>query len=114
MRCRFHIAHDVELDAVAQAVLVNATDKSGEIGPAVLHAGKTGYIYVHNQADCSLIRYSEPMVDQKGQWMSAEPDEAARSRCRAHVPEPGGASSGRRSRPIRTTAWPMRSTSISR
>ena len=58
--CHFqYIPHDVwDLDAVSPTVLVNAADKSGKMVPAVLHAGKTGYIYVHDRKDCSLIRGS--------------------------------------------------------
>src|ERR1700677_1627221 len=73
--CHFQfIAHDVwDLDAVSPTVLVNAADKSGKMVPAVLHAGKTGYIYVNDRKDCSLIRYSDPMVDQKGRWTLPTP-----------------------------------------
>ena len=73
--CHFqYIAHDVwDLDAVSPTVLVNAADKSGKMVPAVLHAGKTGYVYVHDRKDCSLIRFSEPMVDQKDRWTLPTP-----------------------------------------
>jgi alcohol dehydrogenase (cytochrome c) len=73
--CHFqYIPHDVwDLDAVSPTVLVNAADKSGKMVPAVLHAGKTGYVYVHDRKDCSLIRYSEPMVDQKDRWTLPTP-----------------------------------------
>jgi glucose dehydrogenase len=40
-------------------------DKDGKTVPGVIHAGKTGYVYVHNRDDCSLIRFSEPMVVQE-------------------------------------------------
>jgi PQQ-dependent dehydrogenase (methanol/ethanol family) len=68
--CHFqYVAHDVwDLDAVSPTVLVNARDKSGKMIPAVLHAGKTGYVYVHDRKDCGLIRFSEPMVSQEGRW----------------------------------------------
>ncbi len=68
--CHFqYIPHDVwDLDAVSPTVLVMAADKSGKMIPAVLHAGKTGYIYVHDRKDCSLIRFSDPMVSQEGMW----------------------------------------------
>ena len=36
--------------------------------PGVIHAGKTGYVYVHNRKDCSLIRFSEAMVAQENVW----------------------------------------------
>ena len=69
--CHFqYVPHDVwDLDAVSPTVLVNAADKSGKTVPAVIHAGKTGYVYVHDRKDCSLIRFSEPMVSQKDRWV---------------------------------------------
>ena len=71
LACYFqYIAHDVwDLDATSPTVLVNVKDKSGKTVPGVLHAGKTGYIYVHDRKDCSLIRFSEPMVSQKDRWV---------------------------------------------
>ena len=54
-----------DLDATSPTVLVDVKDKSGKTIPGILHAGKTGYIYVHDRKDCSLIRFSEPMVSQK-------------------------------------------------
>src|SRR5450631_1047467 len=68
--CHFqYIAHDVwDLDAVSPPVLVDVKGKDGKIIPGVIHAGKTGNVYVHNRKDCSLIRFSEPMVDQTGMW----------------------------------------------
>jgi alcohol dehydrogenase (cytochrome c) len=70
LACYFqYIAHDVwDLDATSPTVLVDAKDKNGKTVPAVLHAGKTGYIYVNDRKDCSLIRFSEPMVNQKDRW----------------------------------------------
>jgi alcohol dehydrogenase (cytochrome c) len=68
--CHFqYIAHDVwDLDAVSATVLVDVKDKDGNMVPGVLHAGKTGHIYVHNRKDCSLIRFSEAMVPQENMW----------------------------------------------
>ncbi len=69
--CHFqYIAHDVwDLDAVSPTVLVDVKDKSGKTVPGVLHAGKTGHIYVHDRKDCSLIRFSEAMVPQENMWV---------------------------------------------
>ena len=69
--CHFqYIAHDVwDLDSVSPPVLVDAKDKSGKVIPALLHAGKTGHIYVHDRKDCSLIRFSEAMVPQENMWV---------------------------------------------
>src|SRR5579883_629568 len=76
--CHFqYIAHDVwDLDAVSPAVLVDVKDKSGKTIPGVIHAGKTGHIYVHDRKDCSLIRFSEPMVPQENMWTLPTPQGA--------------------------------------
>lgn len=65
-RCHLqYIPHDVwDLDAVSPAVLADVEDNNGHLVPGVLHAGKSGYIYVHDRRDCHLIRFSEPMVPQ--------------------------------------------------
>ena len=69
--CHFqYIAHDVwDLDAVSPTVLVNVKDKDGKTIPGVIHAGKTGHIYVHDRKDCSLIRFSDAMVPQENMWV---------------------------------------------
>jgi alcohol dehydrogenase (cytochrome c) len=68
--CHFqYIAHDIwDLDAVSPTVLVDVKDASGQLVPGVLHAGKTGHLYVNNRKDCSLIRFSEAMVPQENMW----------------------------------------------
>ncbi len=68
--CHFqYIAHDLwDLNSVSPTVLVDVKDKDGNTVPGVIHAGKTGNVYVHKRDDCSLIRFSEPMVDQTGMW----------------------------------------------
>ena len=68
--CYFqYIAHDVwDLDAASPPVLVNVNDNSGTTIPGVIHAGKTGHIYVHDRKDCSLIRFSAAMVPQENMW----------------------------------------------
>jgi len=69
--CHFqYIAHDVwDLDAVSPAVLVDVKGKDGKTIPGVIHAGKTGHIYVHDRKDCSLIRFSDAMVPQENMWV---------------------------------------------
>jgi PQQ-dependent dehydrogenase (methanol/ethanol family) len=68
--CHFQfIPHDVwDLDDTSPTVLVDAKDKDGNVVPAVIHGGKTGYVYVNDRKDCSLIRFSEPMVSQEGMY----------------------------------------------
>src|SRR5258708_27329208 len=76
--CHFqYIAHDVwDLDAVSPTVLTKVADKSGKMITGVLHAGKTGHIYVHDAKDCSLIRFSEAMIPQENMWVLPTKDGA--------------------------------------
>ena len=69
--CHFqYIPHDVwDLDSVSPTVLVNVKGKDGKTVPGVIHAGKTGHIYVNDRKDCSLIRFSEAMVPQENMWV---------------------------------------------
>ena len=73
--CHFqYVPHDVwDLDAVSPTVLVEAADKDGKTIPAVIHAGKTGYVYVNDRKDCSLVQFSEPMVSQNDRWTLPTP-----------------------------------------
>ena len=68
--CHFqYIPHDVwDMDSVSATVLVDVRDKDGNMVPGVLHAGKTGHLYVNSRKDCSLIRFSEAMVPQENMW----------------------------------------------
>ena len=70
-KCHFqYIAHDVwDLDAVSPVIITRVNDKSGKPVKGLLHGGKTGYVYVHRADDCSLIRFSEPMVSQENRWV---------------------------------------------
>ena len=44
-----YIAHDVwDLDAVSPPIITNVKDKEGRTVKGVLHAGKTGHVYVHD------------------------------------------------------------------
>ena len=69
--CHFqYIAHDVwDLDAVSPTVLVDVKDNNGNVVPAVIHAGKTGHIYVNRRDNCQLVRFSEAMVPQENMWV---------------------------------------------
>ena len=64
-----YISHDVwDLDAVSPPILVDVKDKSGKMIAGVIHAGKTGHVYVHDRRDGSLIRFSDAMVAQENMW----------------------------------------------
>jgi PQQ-dependent dehydrogenase (methanol/ethanol family) len=69
--CHFqYIAHDVwDLDAVSPAIITRVAGRDGRPVKGVLHAGKTGHVYVHDANDCSLIRFSEAMVPQEDMWV---------------------------------------------
>jgi alcohol dehydrogenase (cytochrome c) len=72
-----YIAHDVwDLDAVSPPVITTVAGKDGKPVKGVIHAGKTGYIYVHDAKDCSLIRYSDAMVPQENMWVLPTKDGA--------------------------------------
>ena len=77
-KCHFqYIAHDVwDLNSVSPPILVDAKDKDGKTVPGVIHGGKTGNVYVHKRDDCSLIRFSDAMVDQTGMWTLPTPEGA--------------------------------------
>ncbi len=76
--CHFqYIAHDVwDLDAVSPPIITTVKDKAGKDIKGILHGGKTGYVYVHDADDCSLIRFSEPMVSQENRWVLPTPEGA--------------------------------------
>jgi len=76
--CHFqYIAHDVwDLDSVSPPVLVDVRNNSGQLVSGVIHAGKTGHVYVHDRKDCSLIRFSETMVPQENMWTLPTPQGA--------------------------------------
>jgi PQQ-dependent dehydrogenase (methanol/ethanol family) len=72
-----YIPHDLwDLDAVSPAVLVDVKDKDGKTVPGVIQGGKTGNVYVNNRKDCSLIRFSDPMVAQENMWTLPTPEGA--------------------------------------
>ena len=76
--CHFqYISHDIwDLDAVSPAIIATVAGKDGKPIKGVLHAGKTGHVYVHDAKDCSLIRYSEAMVPQENMWTLPTPEGA--------------------------------------
>ena len=76
--CHFqYIAHDVwDLDAVSPPIITTVADADGNDVKGVLHAGKTGHVYVHDASDCSMIRFSEAMVPQENMWVLPTADGA--------------------------------------
>ena len=77
-QCHFqYIPHDVwDLDAVSPPIITTVADADGNPVKGILHGGKTGYVYVHDAKDCSLIRFSDPMVSQEMRWVLPTPEGA--------------------------------------
>ncbi len=72
-----YIAHDVwDLDAVSPPILTRAKGADGKMVDVVIHAGKTGHIYVHDRASGKLIRFSEAMIPQENMWVLPTKDGA--------------------------------------
>jgi alcohol dehydrogenase (cytochrome c) len=72
-----YVAHDVwDLDAVSPPILTQAKDASGNMVDVVIHAGKTGHVYVHERATGKLIRFSEAMIPQENMWVLPTPQGA--------------------------------------
>jgi alcohol dehydrogenase (cytochrome c) len=64
-----YVPHDVwDLDAVSPPILIDVRDKDGKMIPGVIHAGKTGHVYVHDRATGKLIRFSQAMIPQENMW----------------------------------------------
>jgi alcohol dehydrogenase (cytochrome c) len=58
-----YIPHDVwDLDAVSPPILAKVKGADGKMVDAVIHAGKTGFVYVHDRDTGKLIRRSAAMV----------------------------------------------------
>lgn len=61
-----YLPHDIwDLDAASPPILTQAKNNHGKVVPVVIHAGKTGWVYVHDRVTGKLIRRSEPMIEQK-------------------------------------------------
>ena len=90
--CHFqYIPHDLwDLDATSPTMLMNVKDDSGKTVPAVMEAGKTGYVYVNDRKDCKLIRSSEPMVSQKDRWTLPSPTQPLDSKAARMFPGANG------------------------
>jgi alcohol dehydrogenase (cytochrome c) len=64
-----YIPHDVwDLDSVSATILTQAKDASGKLTDVVIHAGKTGEVYVNDRASGKLIRHSDAMIPQENMY----------------------------------------------
>ncbi len=64
-----YVPHDVwDLDAVSPPMLIDVRDENGKMIPGVVHAGKTGHVYIHDRATGRLIRFSQAMIPQENMW----------------------------------------------
>ncbi len=61
-----YLPHDIwDLDAASPPILTYAKNRHNEIVAVAVHAGKTGWVYVHDLNTGALIRRSETMVEHK-------------------------------------------------
>nr|SAJ59294.1 pqq-dependent alcohol dehydrogenase type 9 [uncultured bacterium] len=69
-----YLPHDVwDLDAASPPILTTAKDAQGKDIAVAVHAGKTGWVYVHDRKTGALIRRSDPMVEQKNLFARPTP-----------------------------------------
>ncbi|TCG04833.1 quinonprotein alcohol dehydrogenase [Paraburkholderia steynii] len=72
-----YVPHDVwDLDAVSPPILIDVRDKNGKMVPGIIHAGKTGHVYVHDRGTGQLIRFSQAMIPQENMWTLPTPEGA--------------------------------------
>jgi PQQ-dependent dehydrogenase (methanol/ethanol family) len=61
-----YLPHDVwDLDSTSPPILTRAKDNDGQWVDAVVHGGKTGWVYINRRDNGELIRRSDPMVEHK-------------------------------------------------
>lgn len=69
-----YIPHDIwDTDATSPAILTDVAGKFGGRIPGVLHVGKSGYLYVHDARDCSLVRFT-PVSEHVNMWSKPTPE----------------------------------------
>ena len=120
--CHFqYIAHDVwDLDAVSPTVLVDVPDKDGKTVPGVLHAGKTGHVYVQQPQGLQpdpLLRGDGAAGEHVGAADQGRRAHAAGRQRRRRVVADGdrpGARPGLRDQPAPADDLPRRQLALSR
>jgi PQQ-dependent dehydrogenase (methanol/ethanol family) len=61
-----YLPHDVwDLDSASPPILTKAKNNEGLMTDVIVHAGKTGWVYIHDRETGELIRRSEPMVEHQ-------------------------------------------------
>ncbi len=61
-----YLPHDVwDLDSASPPILTQVKDNQGKTIDGVIHAGKTGWVYIHDRQTGKLLRRSEAMVEQE-------------------------------------------------
>ncbi len=58
-----YVPHDAwDFDAASPPILMQVEGQNGDLIDGVVHAGKTGWVYIHDRETGELIRRSEPLV----------------------------------------------------
>ena len=106
-----YVPHDPwDFDAASPPILTDVTGKDGQtlMVPAVIHGGKTGWVYIHDRETGELIRRSEAMIPHENLF-TPPTEEGIRM-----LPGANGGASGRRVRSTRRPAWSITSTCTNR
>ena len=74
-----YVPHDAwDFDAASPPILAEVEDENGELVDGVVHAGKTGWVYVHDLETGRLIRRSKPLVRHENLFGRPTPEEGTR------------------------------------
>ena len=74
-----YVPHDAwDFDAASPPILTQVEDENGKLVDGVVHAGKTGWVYVHDLETGRLIRRSEPLVRHENLFGRPTPEDGTR------------------------------------
>ncbi len=70
-----YVPHDAwDFDGASPPILMKVRDEKGALVDGVVHAGKTGWVYIHDRESGRLIRRSEPIVRHDNLFGRPTPD----------------------------------------
>ncbi|MGI9485616.1 MAG: pyrroloquinoline quinone-dependent dehydrogenase [Geminicoccaceae bacterium] len=74
-----YVPHDAwDFDAASPPILAEVEDENGKLVDGVVHAGKTGWVYVHDLETGRLIRRSKPLVRHENLFGRPTPEDGTR------------------------------------
>ncbi len=70
-----YVPHDAwDFDSASPPILMTVKDEKGALVDGVVHAGKTGWVYIHDRESGRLIRRSKPLVRHENLFGRPTPD----------------------------------------